>query len=295
MADPIRGKLVWQGTEDKRVRRIIYPTKKGMSQPTPFDTEHLSASLRHETHQTRSRWTSSCKEASQSNSPRRRGVHTAARPQQQPVNAAKPRRPPAAGRRWAAWPAQAGRGPPERGPPAAAAGVPQPVQLRSDVAADTTSCDRSNHADLGDQPPAGHHRYHPGLVSGVIRVTMTLRSPLLLPDAVAPACAEPTLRTRTHKMFPGAPGRRRQATCRRRASRECSAARTRQDELTAGGVAAVTNSRLAVFAGHADRLADRMPAREALPWCRRVSCTSAARRRSSCCPATRGLAARASR
>jgi len=46
VADPIRGKLVWQGTGDKRVRRVVYPTKKGISQPTPFDAEQLAAALR---------------------------------------------------------------------------------------------------------------------------------------------------------------------------------------------------------------------------------------------------------
>ncbi len=55
-----------------------------------------------------------------------------------------------------------------------------------------------DHPELGDHEPAGHHRYHADRVSGVIRVTMTLKTPLLLPDAglVIEGAND-------HKTFPG--------------------------------------------------------------------------------------------
>ncbi len=39
-----------------------------------------------------------------------------------------------------------------------------------------------DHAELGDAAPSGHHRFHPGCWSGRIRIELTTKTPLLVPD-----------------------------------------------------------------------------------------------------------------
>jgi hypothetical protein len=42
---------------------------------------------------------------------------------------------------------------------------------------------QTDHPDLGDHAPIGQHVLHPDRYTGVIRVKMTVQTPLLLPDA----------------------------------------------------------------------------------------------------------------
>jgi CRISPR-associated protein (TIGR03986 family) len=106
-----------------------------------------------------------------------------------------------------------------------------------------------NDPELGDREPAGHHCYHANRVSGVIRVTMTLKTPLLLPDA---GCVVEG--ANDHKTFP----------VRLDADGKPLVALTGIKGMLRSAYEAVTNSRMAVFVGHEDRLADRMPARDGL-------------------------------
>jgi CRISPR-associated protein (TIGR03986 family) len=101
-------------------------------------------------------------------------------------------------------------------------------------------------SELGDRSPAGHHRYHDDLVSGVIRVRLTVQSPLLLPDA-----AQAEEDADHHKTFPvrlGPDGRPYLAP-------------TAVKGMLRSAYECVTNSRLAVFSGHERRLAYRRQAR----------------------------------
>lgn len=107
----------------------------------------------------------------------------------------------------------------------------------------------ANDRELGDCEPVGHHCYHADRVSGVIRVTMTVKTPLLLPDA---GCLVED--ATDHKTFP----------VRLDADDKPLVAPTGIKGMLRSAYEAVTNSRMAVFAGHEDRLADRMPARDGL-------------------------------
>ncbi|MGO9110692.1 MAG: TIGR03986 family CRISPR-associated RAMP protein, partial [Thermoguttaceae bacterium] len=96
------------------------------------------------------------------------------------------------------------------------------------------------------------------LVSGVIRVRMTLKTPLLLPDASKSHEHKednPALGIKKgHKDFP----------VRVDADDKPLVPPTSIKGMLRSAYEAVTNSRLAVFAEHKDRLADRMPARDGL-------------------------------
>ncbi len=112
--------------------------------------------------------------------------------------------------------------------------------------------------DLGDDEPVGHHTYHPNRFSGVIRVRMTAHTPLLLPDAarmVEYDQDQPALGIkREHKSYP----------VRVDVEGKPYIPPTSIKGMLRSAYEAVTNSRMAVFAGHEDRLADRMPARDGL-------------------------------
>jgi CRISPR-associated protein (TIGR03986 family) len=252
VADPIRGKLVWQGTGTTRVRRIVYPTKKGMSQPTPFDADQLAPALRGNT----------ADEVEvdlelQAGKPVRIRpvgqpfVAAAARPQQPPPlerRAVQGGRPQEGGRR--PGPREQGRGQEHRAqaPPA----FHNPYNFVPAPRRNTA------HVDLGDHAPFGHHRYYGGRVSGSIRVRMVLKTPLLLPDAARSHDHQednPALGIKPgHKDFP----------VRVDADGKPHLPPTSIKGMLRAAYEAVTNSRLAVFAGHQDRLADRMPARDGL-------------------------------
>ena len=84
---------------------------------------------------------------------------------------------------------------------------------------------QTNHSELGDHEPAGHHVYHADRFSGVIRVRMTLVTPMLLPDASHPRVRRGRQRSRNQKgarsMSHCALLRTGGHTCRPRRSREC--------------------------------------------------------------------------
>ncbi|MHB1557390.1 MAG: TIGR03986 family type III CRISPR-associated RAMP protein [Isosphaeraceae bacterium] len=99
---------------------------------------------------------------------------------------------------------------------------------------------------LGDGEPAGHHRYLPDRISGVIRVKLTTETPLLLPDA-----ARGLEDQAGHKSFPvltdtdGKP----------------ILPATSVKGMLRAAYEAVTNSRLSVFQGWDRRLAFRRQAK----------------------------------
>lgn len=101
------------------------------------------------------------------------------------------------------------------------------------------------HTSLGDSEPCGHHRYHPGLWSGRIGVTLTTCTPLLIPDLGTQG---------EHKIFglrvdkQGVP----------------YLPPTSFKGVLRNAYEAVTGSRMGILEPHNDRLALRMPAPEAL-------------------------------
>jgi len=103
--------------------------------------------------------------------------------------------------------------------------------------------------DLGDHEPLGHHRFHPDCYTGVIRVRMTTVTPLLLPDA-----ARAVETKNGHKSFP----------VRLDSKGNPCIAPTSIKGMLRAAYEAVTNSRLAVFPGHDDKLAYRMPTNQGL-------------------------------
>ena len=112
--------------------------------------------------------------------------------------------------------------------------------------------------ELGDHAPIGHHVLHPDRYTGVIRVKMTVVTPLLVPDAaqvIEYDRDDPSHGIKKgHKSFP----------VRIDAEGKPYIPPTSIKGMLRAAYEAVTNSRLAVFAGHEDRLADRMPARDGL-------------------------------
>ena len=97
------------------------------------------------------------------------------------------------------------------------------------------------HTILGDSEPCGHHRYHPGLWSGRIGVTLTTCTPLLIPDLGT---------QEEHKIFglrvdeQGVP----------------YLPLTSFKGVLRSAYEAVTGSRMGIFAEHAEPLALRHPA-----------------------------------
>lgn len=126
-----------------------------------------------------------------------------------------------------------------------------------------------NDPELGDRQPVGHHCYHANRVSGVIRVTMTLKTPLLLSDAGQSEEFDTDLPERGikkgHRYFP---------VCLD-ADGKPLVAPTGIKGMLRSAYESVTNSRMAVFpfresdneeyaSGHAVPLAYRMNAGEGL-------------------------------
>jgi CRISPR-associated protein (TIGR03986 family) len=108
---------------------------------------------------------------------------------------------------------------------------------------------KTNDPDLGDHEPVGHHRLFPDRYTGVIRVKMTAITPLLLPDA-----ANATDIGNGHKSFP----------VRLDADGKPYIPPTSLKGMLRSAYEAITNSRLAVFPGHEDKLAYRMAVQEGL-------------------------------
>jgi CRISPR-associated protein (TIGR03986 family) len=108
---------------------------------------------------------------------------------------------------------------------------------------------QTDHPDLGDHAPIGQHVLHPDRYTGVIHVKLTVQTPLLLPDAAnAQDCPN------DHKSFP----------VRVDAEGKPYLPPTSIKGMLRSAYEAVTNSRLAVFVGHEDRLGRRMGSDEGL-------------------------------
>ncbi|MCX7664015.1 MAG: TIGR03986 family CRISPR-associated RAMP protein [Gemmataceae bacterium] len=112
--------------------------------------------------------------------------------------------------------------------------------------------------ELGDHEPIGHHVLHPDRFTGVIRVKMTAVTPLLLPDAARMTeydRDDPQLGIKKdHKSFP----------VRVDAEGKPYIPPTSIKGMLRSAYEAVTNSRMAVFAGHDRKLAYRMATQEGL-------------------------------
>lgn len=211
MADPVRGKLVWQVSRGERVRRIIFPTKKGMSIPTPFHPEQLAASLSNRTDDE----IEVDLEVVNGRPVRIRPVGEPFPTSQQPEQ------------QW-----QRDRG--DFHNPYNF--VPAPP--RHGVT-----------GELGDDAPFGHHVLHPNRFTGVIRVKMTVKTPLLVPDSAnVDKCPN------DHNSFP----------VRIDAEGKPYIPPTSIKGMLRAAYEAVTNSRLAVFAEHDRKLAYRMATQEGL-------------------------------
>ncbi|PZO44747.1 MAG: TIGR03986 family CRISPR-associated RAMP protein [Phormidesmis priestleyi] len=98
---------------------------------------------------------------------------------------------------------------------------------------------------LGDHHPKGHGAYHDDLWSGRIAVTLTTKTPLLIPDA-----AKVQVENNNHKTFP----------VRVDSQGRPYLAPTALKGMLRSAYEAVTNSRLGVFEKHSERLAYRMGA-----------------------------------
>ncbi len=108
---------------------------------------------------------------------------------------------------------------------------------------------QTNDQHLGDHKPAGHGIYHLDRWSGQIVVTLTTKTPLLIPDS-----AKATEDNNNHKTFPvriGADGKPYLPP-------------TSVKGVLRNAYEAITNSRLSIFEKHEDRLALRMPANTGL-------------------------------
>lgn len=109
---------------------------------------------------------------------------------------------------------------------------------------------KTDHPELGDHAPAGHDRYHNELWSGRIAVRLTTHSPLLIVDA---GRVEPYGKNKDHKIFPV----QRDADDLTKPYLPATSIKG----MLRSAYEAVTNSRMAVFERHEDRLAYRMAAK----------------------------------
>lgn len=101
------------------------------------------------------------------------------------------------------------------------------------------------HPELGDSKPVGHGSYRPDYWSGRISVTLTTKTPLLIPDAAN--LKEDNNHHKTYPIRVGADGKPYLPP-------------TSIKGMLRSAYEAVTNSRLSIFEKHEDRLAYRMPA-----------------------------------
>jgi CRISPR-associated protein (TIGR03986 family) len=106
---------------------------------------------------------------------------------------------------------------------------------------------RVNDGELGDHEPAGHDRYQPDRWSGRIAVRLTTETPLLIVDG---GQSEPYEKDPDHRIYPV-----------RLVNGQPYLPPTSIKGMLRSAYEAVTNSRLAVFEKHNDRLAYRMAAK----------------------------------
>lgn len=249
MADPVRGKLVWDRSGKQPVRKLIYQKKAGgFTQPTFFDAEQLAASLRNRT-----------EDEIEVELEVVGGKPVRIRPVGEPFAAApapQPARSPQQ-QRGSQQRGQQGRAPqgqrqPQQRPPTVRGAFHNPYNFVPALPRDGIT------GELGDHEPIGHHVLHPEHYTGVIHVKMTVKTPLLIPDAANAHEYEhddPTHGIKKgHKSFP----------VRIDAEGKPYIPPTSIKGMLRAAYEAVTNSRLAVFAGHEDRLGRRMGSDEGL-------------------------------
>lgn len=246
MAETVTGRLVWQATKKGKERRVVYPTKKGTSQPTPFPAHQLAATLADNKEET-----AEVELELEDGKPVR--IRPVGEAWTQAAAPPPPPRPPARSRPGGGRPGGPQRG--GRSVPAPPAYRPRPEgDFRNPYnfipALDPVTGDGFAEA-LEQGAPKGHDRYHDGRWSGRIHIEMQTVTPLLIPDA---ARAAPHPDKAEHLVFDlrtGSDGRPYLPP-------------TSLKGTLRAAYEAVTNSRLAVFQGHGQPLARRMDAQSGL-------------------------------
>lgn len=218
MGDVIKGRLVWQGEGKDRKRTIRWTTRKGtLSKPNRIPDGQLAASL-----------------------------HDATEDEIEvdlELEGGQPRRIRPVGEPWTG-PGQEAANQTGGGPAGEQLGYFHnpynfiPARPRGEKP-----------GELGDRRPTGHDRYYPDKWSGRITVKLTVKTPLLIPDA-----ARAIGRDGEHSTFP----------IRLGPDDRPYLPPTSVKGMLRSAYEAITNSRMGVFVGHGDRLAYRMPARDGL-------------------------------
>ncbi len=232
MAEPIPGKLVWRGQGRDRKRLVMWQTRKGgLTPPSTFPEHELASALRDQQDDTDVEL-----ELEKGRPCRIRPVGQAwtAPPAATPAPVREPSRP-------VAGPALRPMASRSVAPSVMATDFHNPYNfipaLPRDSARDTA---------LGDTPPIGHDRYDAACYSGRLRLTLTVATPLLLPDT-----ARTSINDQGHKTFP----------VRVDHEQRPYILPTSLKGMLRAAYEAITNSRFGVFVGHDDRLAYRLPAR----------------------------------
>lgn len=175
MTEPIQGKLIYQATKKGKDRRVVFPTKKGESQPTQFKLDQISPELLKMVEEvvpvelelenglpTRIRpvgkpWPQSQATSSQFPNPsgsKQSSAHSKSTPKLANGPSSSQQRNLTA----------------KRGFHNPYNFVPSPPRI-------------STHSELGDKQPVSHELWHPAYFSGSLHVKMTIKTPLLMLDA----------------------------------------------------------------------------------------------------------------
>jgi CRISPR-associated protein (TIGR03986 family) len=251
MADLQNGKLIFKGEGKNRKRHLVFTTKKGGTWDQPINPGLLSDSLRsNQEAEVEVQF-----ELDASGRPtcirpvgeEWKATEPSAAPGLSPgtARASQPRR---EGRRDARWGEKRGERRPqfqtERHSQTLTRDFHNPYNFIPAPPRDHIDGSKN---DLGDHKPAGHDSYKDDLWSGRIAVKLTTQTPLLVLDA---GKAKPFEKVPDHKIFPTRIG----------ADGQPYLPPTSIKGMLRSAFEAITNSRLAVFEKHQDRLAYRMPA-----------------------------------
>jgi len=236
MPDPVLGKLVW----DNNTLKVTYPTKKGTSQPTVFDLPHLSSSL-NKTEENDGMEVHLEIVQGKPTKIRPIGKEFLSRPtpqhrtQQNNRNIAHHNQQ-----------HQTNQGTQVQILPQKQSANSAPGDFHNPYNFVPTPARNTKKEALGDHSPAGHETYHLDLISGVISVKMKTNTPLLIPDA----SRTNTNNDAQHNIFP----------LRVDSDGNPLIPPTSIKGMLRSAFEAITNSRMAVFSDHYDRLAYRLAA-----------------------------------